>query len=217
MRWRLYSVLLLLGLTVSAWGQHHGPSWGREREIAPWEAGFSLEIGTGPAPLHMLFQPSTDVERALAQRGQEVNKERTNYPVLSLSGVWRSGLNSELVVTAGASCCYYDITQYAVFGTDPEGNARYDLNRPSYAGRGRINWSPTLTVRYRHLWNPWQAVVFYNELGLGIGDFDNFSARLLPAFTPIGVRFGGEHCYVYLENTLSPIATVVHYGLGWRF
>ena len=215
---RLFSVALLLGMAVSAWGQRPGPAWVRERQMAPWEPSFSLEFGTGLAPLHMLFQPTVDVDRALAEKGQEVEKDRVSYPVLSLSGVWRVGALSEVVLTAGASCCYYNITQYPVFGTDPDGNPRYDLNRPSYAGRGRINWSPTLTVRYRHLWNPWQSIVIYNELGMGIGDFSNMNhARVLPALTPFGMRCGGQHFYFYMENTLSPIATLIHFGLGWRF
>ena len=214
----LLSSVLLLGLSVASWGQRPGPARVREREMAPWEPSFSLEVGTGLAPLHMLFQPTVDVERALAQRGQEVEKDRASFPVLSLSGVWRAGALSEMVVTAGVSCCYYNILQYPVFGTDPNGNPRYDLNFPSYAGRGRTDLCPTLTVRYRHLWNPWHTVVFYNELGVGIGDFSDIGdIRLLPAMTPFGVRCGGQHFYFYFENTFSPVATLVHCGLGWRF
>ena len=213
------SLVILLCAAFSAYAQDAmEPARVRLHHSLPWQKGVSLEIGTGLAPLHTLMFPSYTDERALAQKGQEVDKQQASFPVLSLSRVWRTGERTEWVLTGGASCCYCDLKQYGTFGIDPNGNPRYNLNESRPAGRIRSDISPTLTLRYRHLWNPWNAVVVYYDLGLGVGDFSGLlDVKVLPAWTPIGLRYGGDHFYVWLENTYSPIATLVHGGLGWRF
>ena len=219
MKTRLLSLVILLCVTLSAYAQD-GPFPARVRlhRAMPWQKSLSLEIGTGVPPMHVLMFPSYSDKQAYAQKGQEISTQDAIYPVLSLSGVWRFGEQSELVLTAGVARCCFDITQYGVFGTDPNGNPRYNLEDPRPAGRGKTDLSPTLTFRYRHLWNPWSAVVVYYELGFGLGSFSTFlDAPVLPACTPIGFRFGDDHFYVYLENTYSPVATLFHGGLGWRF
>ena len=219
MKTRLLSLVLFLCAALSVYAQDvYEPTRVRLHRNMPWQKSFSLEIGTGLSPLHMLMFPSSDKEWALAQKGQEVDKQQAFYPVLSLSGVWRTGRFTEWVLTGGVSSCCYDLKQYGTFGIDPKGNPRYNLNESTYAGRERTDLRPTVTLRYRHLWNPWNACVVYFEAGLGMGDFsDLIDVSVLPAWTPIGLRYGGDHFYFYLENTYSPIATLVHGGLGWRF
>lgn len=219
MKTRLLSLILFLCAALSAYAQDASePTRVRLSRNMPWQKSFSLEIGTGLPPIHALMFPSYADEKALAQKGQQADNQQVFSPVLSLSGVWRTGEFTEWVLTGGVSCCYYDLKQYGTFGIDPNGNPRYNLNESRNIGRARTDLSPTLTLRYRHLWNPWNAVVVYYELGLGIGDFSNLlDAPVLPAWTPIGFRYGGDHFYVWVENTYSPIATLVHGGLGWRF
>ena len=219
MKTRLLSLVIVLCAAFSAYAQDAiGPTRVRLHHTLPQQKSFSLEIGTGLPPFHMLMFPSSVDEYALAQKGQRADKQQAFFPVLSLSGVWRTGKSTEWVLTGGVSCCYYDLVQYGTFGIEPSGNPRYNLNESRPAGRERTDLSPTLTLRYRHLLNPWNAVVVYYDLGLGVGDFSSFlDVPVLPAWTPIGLRYGGDHFYVWLENTYSPIATLVHGGLGWRF
>ena len=219
MKTRLLSLVILLCAVFSAFAQDATePARVRLHHSLPWQKSFSLEVGSGLPPLHMLMSPSYADEYALAQKGQEADKQQAFFPVLSVSGVWRTGESTEWVLTGGVSCCYYDLKQYSTFGIDPSGNPRYNLNESQPAGRTRTDLSPTLTLCYRHLWNPWNAFVVYYELGLGAGDFSGLlDVPILPAWTPIGLRYGGDHFYFYLENTYSPIATLVHGGLGWRF
>ena len=219
MKTRLLSLVIILCAALSAYAQDAPePARVRLSRNMPWQKSFSLEVGTGLPPVHTLMFPSYADEKALAQKGQEADKQQAFFPVLSLSGVWRTGEFTEWVLTGGVSCCYYDLKQYRTFGIDPNGNPRYNLNEYRYAGRARTGLNPTLTLRYRHLWNPWNAVIVYYELGLGAGDFSDFiDTPVLPALTPIGLRYGGDHFYVWVENTYSPIATLVHGGLGWRF
>lgn len=216
MKGRFLFVLFFLGMAISAFAQEESdPVRVHLRRTVPWQKSYSVEIGTGIPPIHMIMFPTYEVERALAEKGQEANLEGAIHPVVSLSGVYRVREASELLLTVGVSCCYYDITQYAVFGTDPDGNPRYDLEKGAYAGRIRSDLSVAVTFQYRHIWNPGRLIETYSDLSLGITDSSEW--QLLPGVTFFGLRYGGRHLYAYVENTISPVATLVHGGLGWRF
>lgn len=185
------------------------------RESLPLKGNFSLELGTGYQPLHMTLSPSRDVERALAEKGQRADTGSAYDPVISLSGVWHAYPRTEFALTAGISWCHHPLIQYEAFGIDPDGKPRYDTT----TGK-RIGWKDStpiasLTLRYRHLWNPDGALVAYS--GLGAGFVPQTGIPLLPEVTPIGVRFGGRHFYFFLECTMGPVASLGHGGLGWRF
>lgn len=205
-------LVLLLATATGALCQEQGAPVPEQK----WQTRFSLELGTGLQPLHMELSPTVDRREALAAKGQEVNREGAFYPVISLSGVWRLKPRTELLLTGGVSWCHHRLTQYDSFGTDPSGRPRYNLSQGRDAGW--TNSSPffTLTVQYRHLWNPDAAVKLHSGAGLGVV-FNTSGALILPELTPIGLRYGGRHIYGFVELTLGPVASIVHGGLGWAF
>lgn len=220
---------LLLALAVPAFAQEAGAAGSQfdetasEQQSTEFKKTYSVEIGTGMPPLFMQLLPYSGVKQELARKGQETINDGAFYPVISLSGVMRCGLKTELTLTAGTSWCYNKLIQYPVFGTDPNGQPRYDLHKGSPAGT--LASSPVLTVllQYRHLWNPKNAFVLYSGAGFGFSTgFLQYrgSSPLpnpIPAITPIAFRYGGEHIYGFAECTLGPVASFVHGGLGWRF
>ena len=220
---------LLLALSVPAFAQEAGVAGGQNDEATSAQPGtefektYSIELGTGMPPLFMQLLPYSAVEQELASKGQQTINEGAFYPVISLSGVMRCGLKTELTLTFGTSLCYNKLIQYHVFCTDPNGQPRYDLHKGSQAGT--LVSSPVLTVllQYRHLWNPKNAFVLYSGAGFGFSTgFLQYrgSSPLpnpIPAITPIAFRYGGEHFYGFAECTLGPVASFVHGGLGWRF
>lgn len=185
----------------------------------PFQKSFSLELGTGYQPLHMTLSPSRTVENALADKGQQVDKTGAYYPVISLTGVWRTRLRTEVALAAGISWCHHKIIQHEAFGIDPDGKPRYDLNKWKEAGWKDSTPIPSLTFRYRHLWNPDRALVAYSGAGVGIipASGAGYPVIPLPELTPIGLRMAGEHFYFFLELTMGPVASLGHGGFGWRF
>ena len=186
----------------------------------PFQKSFSLELGTGYQPLHMALSPSREVEEALAQKGQRVDKTGAYYPVISLSGIWRTGQRTELGLAAGVSWCHHRVTQYDTFATDPDGRPRYDLTEGTPVGWKESTLIPSLTFRYRHLWNPDSGLVAYS--GAGVGIIPTVESGIgpllpLPELTPIGVRIAGRHFYFFLECTMGPVASIGHGGFGWSF
>lgn len=212
MRVRFLSVLILLGMTATAFAQGPEPPirvW--QHHSLPYPTRFSLELGTGFFPLHMLFlNHSVDI----SDEGKGADAELRHFSALSLSGVYRSSWRSEFVLTGGLSWIPYQITQYGVFGIDPAGKPRYDLDIKE-AMWTEYDYVPSLTLSYRYIWNPGQAVEWYSGFGLGL--IYRSELTCLPGLTIIGLRYGMEHVYFFAENTFSPIATLIHGGLGWRF
>ena len=208
MRRVLIAVLALLGASFAAFGQEE-----------PFRYRFSLELGAGPGPLHMMFpgiSPNSDTESVLAEQGRSVDKSSGYYPSFSLSGAIRTWDRWETVVTASVSWYRSRLIQYETFGIDPKGKPRYDLTKATPVG-GWTDSSPvaSLTVQERVFWNPRWAVQMYSAFGLGITSGTSFTP--MPSFMPVCCRVGGDHFYVYAETGFSPFASVLHGGLGWRF
>ena len=201
---RLFIGILLMNINSCAFAQEF-----------PWLKTFSIEIGSGYRPLHMSIFPTRSVEEELAEKGQEVNLEGARYPVFSLSGALRASRRSEYVLAGGVSWCRHQITQYGVFGTDPNGKPRFDLQDGKSAGWANSKPIATLTFRYRQFWTPGSAVELYSGVGLGLSSQTSFIP--LPDITPLGAKCGWDHLYFYLECTFSPVAAYGHGGLGWRF
>jgi hypothetical protein len=197
-------VALLLGSSLPARAQQLPDNFQRS---------WSIEMGTGMQPWHMSYVPrKTEIE--LAEKGQSIGKSFEYYPAFSLGVVYRPYKWTEFAATLGTAWRYYELIQYPVFGTDPDGNPRYDLYDGSYAGWKHTNPVFSLVLRCHHIWNPGRAVELYTGGGLGIC---TMAPVPLPEFTPIAARFAGDHFYIFLELTLGPIATLAHAGLGWRF
>ena len=120
--------------------------------FAQEEKSFSLELGTGFAPLHSLVSGVRSLKGSLASEGQTVSLIYS--PTFALSGVWRINSRSEWLVTGGVTWDYYNVLQYGTFGIDPDGNPRYDLSSEALpAGRKNGDLSASITIRYRRIWN----------------------------------------------------------------
>ena len=191
----------------------------RSHRILPWQKTFSLEVGVGLNPLHMAFFPTRSEEEAMAQQGQEYSSRSRSLPAFSLSAVWHTRESDEWVVSVGVSRVRYNIRQYSRFGWDPQGNPRYNLNEGVTIGPVSTPVVPTLNVLYRTFWNSNPTFTFYSALGGGLIYTGTGESALipLPALTPVGMRAGGKHLYFYLETGLTPLSSLVHGGLGWRF
>ena len=210
MRVCLLSALLLLAAAPAAFPQEEVAV-----TLPTFRKSYSIELGTGLPSVHMSVMPSYQVERAYAQKGQAVSKRQTIYPVISLTGTVRTSRKSEHTLTAGLSWCFHPVTQYGVFGTDPEGKPRYDLSDASPAGWKHSSPVFTLTWHWRHLWNPEGRVVAYSGVGAGLLFLGEVYP--LPSVTPIAIRFGGARFYGFAECTLGPVASLLHTGVGWKF
>lgn len=182
------------------------------QEAPAFDKTFSLEIGTGFQPLHAsLLLPSSSEEKALAEVGQEPGEGV--YPTFSLTALWRTAYRWEMCLTGGITWFHYRLIQYEQFGIDPYGKPRYDLTKSSEAA-GWKDSSPvvTLTFQARCIWNPEAKVNVYTAIGGGLLEW-----LPIPSLTPVGLRYGGKHIYAFVEIPFSPIATLVHGGLGWKF
>lgn len=213
MRVRFLSVLILLGMAVTAFAQVPEPPVRVHRHRSlPAPTQFSLELGTGYPPLHTLLLQNRS--HVLSDVGQDASVGMSHFSVVSLSGVFRRNWRTEFVLTAGLSWVPFQITQYGTFGIDPDGNPRYDLDIVEDVWKESV-YEPSLIVSCRHIFNPGGTVEWYSGLSLGLVYMNELT--VLPGVTVIGLRWAGEHAYLFAENTYSPVATLVHGGLGWRF
>ena len=191
----------------------------------PFEPYFTLEIGTGLAPIHTYLNASgLRTDRELASQGQKPLLSNTFSPAFSLSAAWHTALRWEFVLTGGFSWCHHQVVQYGTFGVDPRGNPRYDLENPISTFWKDSVPAYALFVQSRRFWNPTQKVKLYSAFGLGfvyggsgLSMINMGGIDFLPSVTPIAVRFGTGHLKFFIENTYSLAATVFDVGLGWTF
>ena len=200
--------LVLLGVTAHA----------QEAEVfeEPFQPYFTLEIGTGFAPIHTLVNGAT-LSRNLdiAEKGLGP-QDNALCPAFSLSAAWHTSLKWEFVLTGGVSWCFYKAVQYDTFGVDPQGKPRYDLEKPLYSTWRNSEYAGALFFQARRFWNPTQKVKLYSAFGGGLCT-DGKEFMPLPSVTPIAVRFGTGHLKFFIENTYSLAATGWNFGLGWTF
>ena len=197
MKARLFLCSMLLFASISSFAQE--------------EKSFSLELGTGFAPLHSLV----DGVHTITYEGENVSLIYS--PTFALSGVWRINSRSEWLVTGGVTWDYYNVLQYETFGIDPYGNPRYDLSSEALpVGRKNGEFSASITIRYRRIWNFEKPFSVYSGAGLGYVYFQKDVAPA-PEITLIGVKYSWTHFQLFLENTYGPHATLLHGGIGWRF
>ena len=183
----------------------------------PFEPYFSLEFGTGIAPIHTLVhRAGLRWDRDIAELGLDPDTEYAFCPAFSLSAVWHTTLRWEFVLTGGVSWCNYRVIQYDTFGWTPQGKPRYDLDKPLRTYRRNSELAGALFFQARRFWNPTQKVKLYSAAGIGLYT-DGKEVVGLPSLTPIAVRFGTGPLKFFIENTYSPAATAWHMGLGWTF
>lgn len=207
MRNWLVTVLLLVG--VAAYAQ--------DSDYDYFRRSFSLEAGAGFMPIHNLLTNTDPIDRSLASVGQTTDNKST--VALSITGVFNCSPKWSIALKCGVSWFNCDVIQYPVFGIDPSDKPRYllDYNQAEKIDRISTSWSWTTTLMFRHIWNPPNVIQTYSEIGLGaiFGNADR--TYLLPGITPVGIRICFSHFYLYAENTFSPIATMFHGGVGWKF
>lgn len=200
MRKSLLCILLFLGLGSPAHSQD-----------GDFHRTLSVEIGSGILPPHQLFGGVTpDLEK-----GQSMEWEGLYRPRFDLSFVWASSEHTEWVLKGGLSWWRHRMIQYATFGTDPNGNPRYDLENKTRLGWTDSRVSPTLSFSWRPLWLRRDGFTLYSELGLGF--ILEKGPYCYPGVTFVGARYNLRLFYFYAESTLSPVATLLHGGIGWRF
>ena len=210
MKARFLTLVALFFLGVTAHAQ--------EVEVfeEPFQPYFTLELGTGIAPIHTLFkQSSLAHNHEIADKGLSP-KDSPWSPALSLSAAWHTTLKWEFVLTGGLSWCHYKVVQYDTFGIDPQGRPRYDLDKPLYTYWTDSEFSGALFLQARRFWNPTQKVKLYSAFGGGLYT-DGKEVVGLPSVTLIAVRFGTGPLKFFIENTYSPAATGWLMGLGWTF
>lgn len=178
---------------------------------------YSLEISTGPGPLHSRFtnpgQYFNANYRELARKGQKAENPILQ-PALAVSFVFHTSEYWDFAATAGLSWNTYPITQYPAFGTTPEGAPRYDLTRGEPAGWTSSNFQPALMVSWRIHWLRCENIRLYSAFGGGLVPV-TFPVPL-PYLSPIGFQLGRGRLYLLGEATLSPAASFALLGLGWR-
>ncbi|MBQ7640223.1 MAG: hypothetical protein IJS91_04440 [Bacteroidales bacterium] len=208
---RLLTILVLLlgtGLTSLA-AEPDG-------QAAPFRKRFSLEIGTGLAPLQTQLPGLENKAEAFYNKGQSGNYVWT--PAFDLSAVWLVTPRCEIVLSVEIAQRRYHVTQHPEFGTDPYGNPRYDFSQPG-TDLGTRGTKPveTLYCQGRSLWLDLESSIYFYS-GIGIGVSTNFK-KILPVvgLTPLAIRITGDHIYFFAEATISPLGTFGHGGLGWRF
>lgn len=180
------------------------------------EKTWSIEAGAGIAPIHAMV--TRTVNKEMAASGRTLSDTRLS-PSITLSVAWQFAPKWEAVLTGSVSWLHAQVLQYGTFGIDPYGNPRYSLQdgaEPAGAINTGFNWS--VTAQMRRLWTPKKAIVLYSGLGVGFIPHSSLVTPILPAVIPIGLRYTPcRHLSIFVENTLSPVATLVHGGLGWRF
>jgi hypothetical protein len=210
MKARLLALAALMLWGASAFAQEDDPFSKTFRQK------FSVEIGIGPAPFHMaLVSPGWEYEEALAEEGKKITATDRMYPAFSLSGVWHPIAHWEYVLTASASWRPYQITRYEEFGIDPQGKPRYDLTKEIPEGK-RYYPGVALFFEARVYWNPAWRVKMYSAFGSGLFT-DGSRLTPVPSLTPVALRINTGSLYFFVEDTLSPAATLLHLGLGWTF
>ena len=189
---------------------------------ATWEKSFAIEAGAGFAPVHMfLAYPSAREEREFADKGQRVTESSPLTPSFSLSAIWRTGEKSELVLALSASRMRYSITQYSVFGIDPDGKPRYDLSDGKEVGRTHSPVSTSLSACYRRLWLRDGHWTVYYAIALGLVHTPDKGpgphVNVMPGFAPLGMRYGWQNLYACVELGFTPAASLIAAGIGWKF
>lgn len=181
---------------------------------------FSVELGAGFGPLHMNFPGVCPTGAERNNYWQEGKTIYSNYeiffPEVDLSVSWRFSRKWELALTGGVSWTEYTVNGHDQFGIDPYGRPRYDFDHISSSTKEMSKLYFNSTLQGRRIWNPEDKVKVYTGVGLGIAVVGAEWAPF-PVLTPIGVRYGGEHLYGFLEIPFTANSSILHGGIGWRF
>ena len=200
--------IVLLCLSLAAYAQ--------EREAPVFRNRFTIEFSSGLPIIQSLNVNTRHLEKQLAMEGIRIDKGGALHPLINLTGALLVSPRCELALTGGIYWYLHRITQFEAFGIDPQGNPRFDLNKPHPAGWRNSTPVGSLTFQVRWIWNPGESCAIYSAAGAGILT-EGTKVVPLPSITPVGVRLGGEHFFGFFETTLGSVATLFQAGLGWTF
>lgn len=174
----------------------------------------SLEITTGyPSFFSMLAAPRTRPEsKEVYETGI---KYKATVPLnLNIGYTRRISRWIDLSAMVNVSTWMYEIYQFPKKSSDSD---QYDFSvSPERAGGGLGGWSVSPMAACRIKWMEKEKVSLYTSLGAGLFVGDG-RVNPYPYITPIGVRFGKGRWYGLTEITVSPAATGLLIGGGWRF
>lgn len=190
----------------------------------------SLEISTGGAPLH--GQSGLGIDRTIMMRINEgITADKLVIPSVNIGYTYSISELWDFNVVFNTCVGIYRMEQYRLSvpkGTElPDGSvAERDIY--DFKGAPESVWTEgkphfALSADFRIKWYRSDAVKLYSSLGLGgwlvqvtIGNLP-LPFVPLPYVTPIGVNFGEGHLYGLAEVNISPAASILLVGAGWRF
>lgn len=211
---------LLALAALMLWG---ASAFAQEDIDPPFSPYFTLEIGTGMAPIHTLMNGKWSLGGNLSHGGtlsdDGTRADASHYwcPSFSVSVAWHTTLKWEWVLSGGYSWIHHRMMQYDTFGIDPAGRPRFDTGSHHDIGWKDSYPAGAIFFQARRFWNPTQKVKLYSAAGMGYVFDPSRDFGVVPSITPIAVRFGTGHLKFFIENTFSPAATLVDIGLGWAF
>ena len=190
----------------------------------------SLEISTGGAPLH--GQSGMGIDRTIMMRINEgITADKLAIPSLNIGYTYSISELWDFNVVFNACAGIYRMSKYPVSvpkGGELPGGGVAERDTYDFRSEPESVWIEgipnfSLSGDFRIKWYRSDALKLYSSLGLGgwlvqvtIGNLP-LPFVPLPYVTPIGVNFGEGHLYGLAEVNISPAASILLVGAGWRF
>ncbi|MBR4735539.1 MAG: hypothetical protein IK052_05545 [Bacteroidales bacterium] len=195
----------------------------RDKSNTPFKPSFSLEVGGGLAPIHLLLSAwnlrrgSGETEKYAAE-GKSVTIRQRVQPGVFFSLAYRPVQRWEFTVTAGFSWINAHVVQHPEFGILPNGMPRYNSSAIE-SEYPMIIPSFSVTPQARRYWNPKWKVQVYTAFGIGFygpASYQKSNIQAIPSFTPFGFKYAKGRFYFFLENGFTPFSTLLFGGVGVR-
>ena len=200
----IFIALLICALPCS--GQHFDP-----------EHRHSIEISSGIPPFHGFLLSAGS---ASYRMGAGIKTENIVRPSLNVGYTYTINEKWDFNCVLNAVAYFYKLYQYPskeVTTADGRVVNEYDWSvKPSYTG-ARSKWWVSYNADFRWKWFCTDSSRFYTAFGLGYVPGFPYFTPVLPYITPVGVNWGATHFYGLAELNVSPAATLLLIGAGYRF
>ena len=177
----------------------------------------SIEISSGIPPFHgfLLSGGSTSY-----RMGSGISTKEIVRPSLNLGYTYSINEKWDFNFVLNAVALFYKQYQYpAAKVTMEDGYVvdSYDWNaEPAFVGT-QSKWWVSYNADFRWKWYRTDALRLYTAFGLGYVPGFPYFTPVLPYLAPIGINFGAKHLYGVAEFNVSPAATLLLIGAGYRF
>lgn len=202
---RLFAILALAVCCLPAGAQHFDP-----------EHRHSIELSTGIPPVHGFMLSGGNY--TLMYGGY---KETTNFrPSINLGYTFTISEKWDFNFVLNAVGQLYTHTHYPkVDQTVPDGSKYmdYDTSKDPVSVEHGSRWWVSYNFDFRWKWYRSDAVRLYTAFGLGYVPGFPYYTPVLPYLAPIGINWGAKHFYGIAELNVSPAASIVLVGAGYRF